>query len=181
MFLTAISIFIFGSILCTFATSMYELAAFRAVQGIGAGGLFSMALAIIGDIVPPRERAKYQGYFLAVFGTVVGASARWSAASSPAPTPSSASTGWRWVFLVNVPIGIVALVVVAKTLHLPHIRTDHRIDWWGAAALILGIVPLLIVAEQGRDLGLGLRRVVLGLIVLGIIGVIALHPDRDRG
>ena len=74
MFLTAISIFIFGSILCTFATSMYELAAFRAMQGIGAGGLFSMALAILADIVPPRERAKYQGYFLAVFGmsSVIG-------------------------------------------------------------------------------------------------------------
>ena len=74
MFLTAISIFIFGSVLCTFATSMYELAAFRAVQGIGAGGLFSMALAILADIVPPRERAKYQGYFLAVFGmsSVIG-------------------------------------------------------------------------------------------------------------
>ena len=74
MFITAISIFIFGSILCTFATSMYELAAFRAIQGIGAGGLFSMALAILADIAPPRERAKYQGYFLAVFGmsSVIG-------------------------------------------------------------------------------------------------------------
>ena len=74
MFLTAISIFIFGSLLCTFSTSMYELAAFRAIQGIGAGGLFSMALAILADIAPPRERAKYQGYFLAVFGmsSVVG-------------------------------------------------------------------------------------------------------------
>ena len=68
-FLTAIAIFVLGSVLCSFATSMYELAAFRAVQGLGAGGLFSLALAIIGDIVPPRERAKYQGYFLAVFGT----------------------------------------------------------------------------------------------------------------
>ena len=68
-FLTAIIIFLFGSALCGLSQSMYELAAFRAVQGLGAGGLFSMALAIIGDIVPPRERSKYQGYFLAVFGT----------------------------------------------------------------------------------------------------------------
>jgi MFS family permease len=68
-FLTAISIFIVGSVLCTISTSMYELAAFRAVQGLGAGGLMSLAFAIIGDIVPPRERARYQGYFLAVFGT----------------------------------------------------------------------------------------------------------------
>jgi len=171
MFLTAISIFIFGSVLCTFATSMYELAAFRAVQGIGAGGLFSMALAILADIVPPRQRAKYQGYFLAVFGmsSVVGPLVGGFFAGTDT---IFGITGWRWVFLVNVPIGILALVVVAITLHIPHIRTDHRIDWWGAAALMLGIVPLLIVAEQGRIWGWGSAGV-LGLIALGIIGVIA--------
>src|SRR5688500_19078378 len=69
LFLTAITGYVVGSVLCGFADSMYQLAAFRAVQGLGAGGLFSLALTIIGDIVPPRERAKYQGYFLAVFGT----------------------------------------------------------------------------------------------------------------
>ena len=69
LFLTAISIFVLGSIACTFATTMYQLAAFRGIQGLGAGGLFSLALTIIGDIVAPRERAKYQGYFVAVFGT----------------------------------------------------------------------------------------------------------------
>ena len=141
---------------------MYELAAFRAFQGIGAGGLFSLALAIIGDIVPPRERAKYQGYFLAVFGT--------SSVLGPVVGGFFAGagtilgiTGWRWVFLVNVPIGIVALFVVHHMLHIPHTAHDHRIDWWGAVALIVGLVPLLIVAEQGRELGLGLRRA-LGLL-----------------
>ncbi len=170
MFLTAISIFIFGSILCTFSTSMYELAAFRAIQGIGAGGLFSMALAILADIVPPRERAKYQGYFLAVFGmsSVIGPLIGGFFAGADT---IFGITGWRWVFLVNVPIGIIALVVVAITLHIPHIRTDHRIDWWGAAALMLGIVPLLIVAEQGRIWGWGSASV-LGLIALGIIGIV---------
>ena len=171
MFLTAISIFIFGSILCTFATSMYELAAFRAVQGIGAGGLFSMALAILADIAPPRERAKYQGYFLAVFGmsSVVGPLVGGFFAGT---STILGIVGWRWVFLVNVPIGIIALIIVAKVLHIPHIRHDHRIDWWGAAALIVGLVPLLIVAEQGREWG-WTSAAVIGLIALGIAGVVA--------
>ena len=149
-FITAISIFIFGSVLCTFADTMAQLAAFRAVQGLGAGGLFSLALAIIGDIVPPRERAKYQGYFLAVFGT--------SSVLGPVIGGFFAGTetilgidGWRWVFLVNVPIGVAALAVVSKTLHLHHTRLDHRIDWWGAAALSTALVPLLLVPSRAAS------------------------------
>jgi EmrB/QacA subfamily drug resistance transporter len=152
LFIFAISIFIVGSALSSFATSMYELAIFRAVQGLGAGGLMSLALAIIGDIVPPRERAKYQGYFLAVFGT--------SSVAGPVIGGFFAGadsilgvTGWRWVFLVNVPIGLAALVVVSKTLHLHHQRLDHRIDWAGAFFLSSALVPLLIVLEQGREWG----------------------------
>ncbi len=171
MFLTAITLFVIGSAASAFSTSMYELAGFRAFQGIGAGGLFSMALAILADIVPPRERAKYQGYFLAVFGTssVVGPVVGGAFAGAGSIL---GITGWRWVFLVNVPIGIIALVVVTKVLHIPHLRTDHRIDWWGAAALVVGLVPLLIVAEQGREWGWGSGSV-LGLIAVGVVGVIA--------
>ena len=93
------------------STSMYELAAFRAFQGLGAGGLMSLALAIIGDIVPPRERGKYQGYFLAVFGTssVLGPVVGGFFAGQPTLLGVD---GWRWVFLVNVPIGVIALIVV---------------------------------------------------------------------
>ena len=152
LFITAITVFVIGSVLCTFATSMGTLAVYRAIQGLGAGGLFSLALAIIGDIVAPRERAKYQGYFLAVFGT--------SSVLGPVIGGFLAGqetllgiTGWRWIFLVNVPIGIIALLVVRRTLHLQHRRLDHRIDWLGAALLSVSLVPLLLVAEQGREWG----------------------------
>ncbi len=151
-FITAITIFIVGSALSSLSTSMFQLAGFRALQGLGAGGLFSLALAIIGDIVPPRERAKYQGYFLAVFGTssVLGPVIGGFFAGA---TSILGVTGWRWVFLVNVPIGLAAMFVVSRTLHLDHHRLDHRIDWAGAALLAVSLVPLLLVAEQGREWG----------------------------
>jgi len=151
-FMAAITIFIIGSAMCSFAASMYQLAAFRAVQGIGAGGLFSLALAIVGDIVPPRERAKYQGYFLAVFGTssVLGPIIGGFFAGADSIL---GITGWRWVFLVNVPVGLVALLIVARTLHVSHFARPSAIDWWGAFTLVVGVVPLLLVAEQGREWG----------------------------
>ncbi|MPY77240.1 MAG: MFS transporter [Actinophytocola sp.] len=152
LYLTAISLFLIGSVACTMATSMYQLAVFRAVQGLGAGGLMSLAITIIGDIVPARERARYQGYIVAVFGTssVLGPLIGGLFAGMDS---FLAVDGWRWVFLINVPVGIVALFVVAKVLNVPHERQDHRIDWWGAAALATGVIPLLLVAEQGRDWG----------------------------
>ena len=151
-YLFAIAIFVVGSALCGIATSMYELAIWRAVQGIGAGGLMSLALAIIGDLVPPRERAKYQGYFMAVWGTssVLGPVVGGFLAGQQTILGVD---GWRWIFWINVPLGVVALAVVMRVLHLPHQRREHRIDWPGALALITALVPLLIVAEQGRTWG----------------------------
>lgn len=159
-FLLAIGLFIIGSAASAFSTSMYMLAAFRAFQGLGAGGLFSLALAIIGDIVSPRERARYQGYFLAVFGTssVVGPVIGGAFAGTASILTFS---GWRWVFLVNVPIGLIAMVVVWHTLNLPHTRREHRIDWKGALALVVGLVPLLIIAEQGRSWGWASERALI--------------------
>jgi EmrB/QacA subfamily drug resistance transporter len=170
-FIAAISIFVVGSMLCTLASSMYSLAAFRAFQGIGAGGLFTLALAIIGDIVSPRERARYQGYFLAVFGTssVLGPVIGGFLAGQASILGVS---GWRWVFLVNVPIGVAALFVVQATLHVPHFRRDHRVDWWGAAFLSIALVPLLTVAEQGRTWGWGSGRS-LACYVVGVLGIAA--------
>ena len=122
MFLTAISIFIFGSMLCTFSTSMYELAAFRAIQGIGAGGLFSHGAGHPGRHRRRRGSAPSTRATSWPSSACPRSSARWSAASSPAPSTILGITGWRWVFLVNVPIGIVALFVVRRMLHIPHIR-----------------------------------------------------------
>jgi EmrB/QacA subfamily drug resistance transporter len=180
-FIGAITIFLIGSLACTFSTSMYMLAGFRAFQGIGAGGLMSLALAIIGDIVPPRERARYQGYFLAVFGTssvlgpVVGGFLAGQSTIAGIP-------GWRWVFLVNVPIGLVALVVVSKVLHLPHTRRDRRIDWWGAVTITVGLVPLLVIAEQGQQWGWSSVRALVcyGVGAAGLIMfVVVEHLMRD--
>jgi EmrB/QacA subfamily drug resistance transporter len=169
-YLLAIAIFVIGSMMCGMASSMYELAAFRALQGIGAGGLMSLALAIIGDIVPPRERSRYQAMFMGVFGT--------SSVLGPLVGGALAGTdtlfgisGWRWIFYINVPVGIVALIVVAKVLHLPHKRLPHRIDWPGALALLVTLAPLLTVAEQGRDWGWGSGRSV-ACYVVGAVGLV---------
>jgi EmrB/QacA subfamily drug resistance transporter len=154
LFIFAISIFLVGSIASGFASSMIELAAFRAIQGLGAGGLMALPLAIMGDMLAPRERAKYQGYFLAVFGisSVIGPLIGGLFSGAPFIL---GLVGWRWVFLINVPIGIIALVMVMRFLHLPKrsVNRGVRIDWWGAATVVLAVAPLLLVAEQGRDWG----------------------------
>lgn len=171
LFLFAITIFIIGSVLCAFAQSMYMLAAFRAFQGLGAGGLFTLVLAIIGDLVPPRERAKYTGYFMATFATssVLGPVIGGLFAGAPSIL---GLTGWRWVFMVNVPIGIFALVVISRTLQIPAVRREARIDWWGAITLVIGLVPLLTVAEQGREWGWGSGKS-LTAYAIGILGLAA--------
>jgi EmrB/QacA subfamily drug resistance transporter len=178
LFLAAIGIFVAGSVLCTFAGSMYQLAAFRAVQGLGAGGLFSLALTIIGDIVAPRERARYQGYFVAVFGTssVLGPVAGGFFAGQ---AELLGITGWRWVFLLNVPLGIAALIVVTRVLNIPHRPREARIDWLGALTLAVGVVPLLIVAEQGRGWGWTSTWALLCYVV-GIAGLVAFVAVERR-
>ncbi|MEP6599117.1 MAG: MDR family MFS transporter [Actinomycetota bacterium] len=171
LFLFAIAVFILGSALCGLSTSMYMLAGFRAFQGLGAGGLFSLVFAIIGDIVAPRERARYQGYFMAVFAT--------SSVLGPVVGGFFAGhdsifgiTGWRWIFWINVPIGFVALIVVNRVLHIAHQRRNHRIDWQGALALVVGLVPLLVVAEQGREWGWGSGGAI-ACYLIGLIGLVA--------
>jgi EmrB/QacA subfamily drug resistance transporter len=172
LFITAISIFIFGSVISGFASSMYELAAFRAIQGVGAGGLFALALTILADIVPPRDRARYQGMFLAVFGT--------SSVLGPLIGGLLAGvdqflgiTGWRWIFLMNLPIGALALIMVISFLHIPHHEhQSKKIDWWGVVTIIIGVVPLLLVAEQGREWGWTSVNSITAYVT-GVIGITA--------
>ena len=171
IFMIAIAIFIIGSVTTGFANTMYELAAYRALQGIGAGGLFSLALTIVADIVPPRERARYQGMFLAVFGS--------SSLLGPVIGGTLAGfdqllfvDGWRWIFLMNLPIGAVSLFMVVTFLHVPHTPRKLKIDWWGAAAIIMATVPLLLVAEQGREWGWG-SGLSIAMYVTGVVGIAA--------
>ncbi|MDQ0771464.1 EmrB/QacA subfamily drug resistance transporter [Pseudarthrobacter defluvii] len=170
LYLTAIVVFLVGSVYAGSVHSMTELAVARGIQGLGAGGLLALALTIIGDIVSLKDRAKYQGYFMSVFGisSVLGPVVGGAFAGS---ANILGFDGWRWVFFINVPIGLAALVVVFLFLHLPAKHLKQRIDYWGAAAITVGIVPLLLVAEQGRTWGWASPNSFLcyGVGVLGIV------------
>ncbi|WP_067497376.1 MDR family MFS transporter [Actinoplanes sp. TFC3] len=152
LFLFSIALFVAGSLLCGLATTMPQLAACRAVQGLGAGGIMALALIIVGDLVPPRQRARYQAFFMIVFAT--------SSVAGPVVGGLFAGadsilgvTGWRWLFFLNLPLGGLALAVVARVLHLPRRVVPQRIDWAGAILLLVTLLPLLTVAEQGRMWG----------------------------
>ena len=172
-YVAAIVIFVLGSMLCGLAQSIYELAAYRAVQGIGAGGLMSLAFAIVGDLVPPRERGRYQGWFMAVFGvsSVLGPVLGGAFAGQ---TTLLGIDGWRWIFYINVPLGLVALVVVLRVLSLPRHRSQARIDFLGAALLASTVVPTLLLAEKGRDFGWssGLSLGLMAVAVLSLVGFV---------
>ncbi|MEQ4519180.1 MDR family MFS transporter [Pseudarthrobacter sp. B907] len=170
LYLAAILIFLAGSLYAGSVHSMTELAIARGIQGMGAGGLLALALTIIGDIVALKDRAKFQGYFMSVFGisSVLGPVIGGAFAGT---TTILGFDGWRWVFFINIPIGLAALAVVFLYLHLPAKHLKQKIDYWGAAAITLAIVPLLLVAEQGRTWGWTSAGSFLcyGLGVLGIV------------
>jgi EmrB/QacA subfamily drug resistance transporter len=170
LYLAAIIIFLAGSLYAGSVHSMTELAIARGIQGMGAGGLLALALTIIGDIVSLKDRAKFQGYFMSVFGisSVLGPVVGGTFAGS---ANILGFDGWRWVFFINLPIGLAALAVVFLYLHLPAKHVKQKIDYWGAAAITLAIVPLLLVAEQGRSWGWTSLNSYLcyGLGVVGII------------
>lgn len=169
LYLTAIAIFLAGSLYAGSVHSMTELAIARGVQGLGAGGLLALALTIIGDIVSLKDRAKFQGYFMSVFGisSVLGPVVGGAFAGS---ANILGFDGWRWVFFINLPIGLAALAVVFMFLHLPAKHVKQKIDYWGAAAITLAIVPLLLVAEQGRSWGFTSLNSFL-FYGLGVVGI----------
>jgi MFS family permease len=170
IYIISIGIFLFGSLLSGLANSMIELAAFRAIQGLGAGGLMSLAFTIIADIIAPRERARYQGLFIAVFGasSVLGPLIGGFFAGTE---NIFGITGWRWVFLLNIPVGAIALFMVWRFLHVPQFKQNHRIDWLGVVTVIAAVAPLLLVAENGREWGWMSPNALL-CYVIGIAGIV---------
>jgi EmrB/QacA subfamily drug resistance transporter len=165
IFQVAIVIFLLGSALSGLSQNMGQLIAFRALQGVGGGGLFAIALSIIGDVIPPRERGRYQGYFGAVFGVSSVAGPLLGGWLTDGP-------GWRWIFYINLPVGLAALVVTSMALTMPVVRREHRIDYLGAATIAAAVTCLLLYLDwRGNAYGWtepGALALLAGFVVLSV-------------
>ncbi|MEU9130157.1 MDR family MFS transporter [Kitasatospora sp. NPDC048540] len=172
-FLTSIVIFLVGSALCGVSDSMTQLIAFRALQGLGAGGLMVGVMSIMGALVPPRDRGKYQGMFAAVMAL----------ATVGGPLIGGFLTdhlSWRWTFYVNLPLGAVALAFIVLTLHLPKMRSKAKIDYLGALLLTAGITSMVLITTWGGQQYDWGSKQILGLAALGAASLIGFCYVEQR-
>jgi len=162
LFQIAIGLFLVGSVAAGFSQSITQLIIFRGVQGLGGGGLITMAYAIIGDILSPRERGRYTGYLGATFAlaSVVGPLAGGFFVDH---------ASWRWVFFINLPVGIGALIVTTSALRLPFQRHKHRVDLEGAALMVAGVTALLFVLQMGGTLYRWGSPTIIGLSLASVV------------
>ena len=173
LFFVAIGIFLVGSVLCGMAQSMFQLISFRAVQGLGAGGLMTLAQTTVGDLIEPRERGRYQGLFGAVF----------AACSVAGPLLGGVITdnlSWRWIFYVNIPVGIAALFLIAFALRKHRRTVTHRIDYTGAALLTGGTVALLLLLSWAGTAYAWVSAPITGLAILATIFYVGFFIQEKR-
>jgi EmrB/QacA subfamily drug resistance transporter len=171
----SIIIFLIGSFLAGASTSMEQLIAFRALQGLGAGGLMGLTFVIVGDLVSPRDRGKYQGLFGAVWGVSSVAGPLLGGFFSDNDTILGI-TGWRWIFYINLPFGLLAMAVTAMVLHIPKVKREHKIDYLGALLLVAAVTSLLIGLsvlgpENGWTESRTLMAIIGGLVIAALFVV----------
>src|SRR6266545_4250768 len=173
IFLGSIVLFLIGSALSGMSQDMVQLIGFRAVQGLGAGGLVVGVMAIIGDLVPPRERGQYQGMLAGIMAiAMVGG-----------PLIGGFITdhlSWRWAFYVNLPLGGLALLILMTQLRLPKYRTEHRIDWLGAGLMAVGITAIVLVTTWGGTQYAWRSAQIIGLSVLAVLALAAFAVVERR-
>lgn len=172
IFISSIVIFLIGSVLCGISQTMDQLIYARALQGLGGGGLMALVLAIVAEVVPPRQRGRYQGYLGAVFAV----------SSVAGPLLGGLFTdhlSWHWIFFINIPLGLFALFVISRRLHLPVRRSPHKIDYAGAALLSIAAVSLLLVSVWGGVEYAWKSTEILSLAAVGLVFT-ALFIWRER-